>query len=141
MLIQGQRQNGTRCGTANAGQRKNFIKGCWKYAAVLADDSLCRFMQVSCAGVVTQPGPQMQYFIEWRGGEIRHRRETFHKAFKIRDDSRYLRLLQHHFRKPDFIGGFCDLPGQRFAAIALIPVEHQRRKTFCFHKTRGFHHG
>ena len=60
-------------------------------------DLLCGLMQIARAGVIAKPGPQVENFVERRIGEIGHRREARHKAFKIGDNGRNLSLLQHHF--------------------------------------------
>lgn len=60
-------------------------------------DLLRRLVQIARPGVVTEPRPQVEHFVQRRVGEIGHRREMGHKPFKVRNDRRHLGLLQHHF--------------------------------------------
>ena len=71
---------------------------------MIRDDLACASVQVTCAGVVTQPGPKRQHVFQRGTGERGDRWIRFQETGVIRDDGLYLRLLQHDFRQPDAIG-------------------------------------
>ncbi len=81
-------------------------------------------MQIAGAGVVAEPGPQMQHLIERGVCQIGHGRKTRHKALKVGDNGSDLRLLQHHLGEPYFVGCFFSLPGQGFTPVFVVPVQH-----------------
>ena len=102
-------------------QRHNLLRG---------------FMQITRTGVITQPGPQMQNFIQRRMGQIRYRWEARHKALKIGDNGRNLSLLQHYLREPYFVRRLVNLPGQRFPPVFVVPAQNLSRKLRRLHDYR-----
>ncbi len=109
---------------ADARQSGNLLKGIREHAAVLVSDLLRGLVQVARPGVVAQSGPQMQHLVDRRMGQIGDGWETRHKALKVGDNRRHLRLLQHHLREPYFVGRFFNLPGQGFAPVFVVPLQH-----------------
>ncbi|VFS39965.1 Uncharacterised protein [Enterobacter cancerogenus] len=85
---------------------------------------LCCIVQVARAGVIAKPGPQVQHLVQRRIRQIGNRGKARHKAFKVRNDRRDLRLLQHHLGEPYFVGRFFNLPGQGFTPVFVVPVQH-----------------
>ena len=90
-------------------------------------------MQVARAGVVAEPGPEVQHLVERCGGQIGDGGKARHKAFEIGNNGGDLGLLQHNFREPHLIGRFLLLPRQGLAAKALIPVQHLLRELRRLH--------
>ena len=92
-----------------------------KLAAVLAGNLLRTFVEIPRPGVITQPGPVLDYRIDRRSGQRRDTRKTVEKAPVIRDHRGNLRLLQHDLGKPDAVRVARVLPGQVVAAGHLLP--------------------
>ena len=78
-------------------------------------------MQVASPRVVTQPGPQVEHFIERRPGETGDVGKGLYEAFEIGDDRLDSGLLEHDFRQPDPVGGARPLPGQVVATMLIEP--------------------
>ena len=68
-------------------------------------------MQVSCAGVITQAGPQGEHIVDVGIGEGFYCGKTRQKAGVIGNNRLHLRLLQHDFRQPDPVRVGRLLPG------------------------------
>ena len=93
--------------------------------AQFAADVFCRAVQVAAAGVIAQPGPQVQHLVLARRGQRLYARECLHKALEVGDNRFDLGLLQHDFRHPDPVGAGVMLPGQ---VLAPVPVEPCRAR-------------
>ena len=100
-------------------------------AEAVSGHLLRRAVQVARAGVVTEPGPQVQHVIHGRIGQRHHVREALHEAPEVRDDGRHLRLLQHDLRHPGAIGAVAaarmPLPRQIVPAVLRVPVDEPCR--------------
>jgi len=92
---------------------------------MLVAHALCGPVQVTRAGVVPEPRPQVQHLIEPGVGERADVREARHEALVVRDDGRDLRLLQHDLRDPHPVGAALELPGQVVAPGLGMPVEQR----------------
>ena len=104
----------------------------WETAAFPGDKLLCRRLHLSRPSIVPQPAPGFEQALLRGRGQAFERRETFEKAFVIRDHRRDSRLLQHYFGKPDAIGVFGVSPGQ-VALMAAIPSKQSfgKRSAHC----------
>jgi hypothetical protein len=90
---------------------------------VFITHDLRRAVQVTRAGVVAQPRPQVQHFIGGGISQRAHLRKPRHESFEIRNDSDHLGLLQHDFRHPHAVGCAIELPGQIVSPGAGVPGE------------------
>ncbi|MNI40679.1 hypothetical protein D3C73_949120 [compost metagenome] len=98
-------------GQADAGQVSEFFHVPGKLAAVLLDDDLRGLLQIARTGVVTQPRPQMKYFVFRRSSQGFDRRQRGHEAVEVIQHGADLSLLQHDFRDPYPIRVDVLLPG------------------------------
>jgi len=60
---------------------------------MLCHNSLRGLVQIAGAGVIAQPGPQVQNLIERSSCQGSNGGEILHKALKIRNNGRHLSLL------------------------------------------------
>src|SRR5687768_328548 len=88
-------------------------------------DELGGGVQVAAPGVVAEAAPKAQHLVLRRPGKTLHGRKAAQEALVIGNDGRDLRLLQHHFRKPDPVRIASALPGQIAPAVLLLPCSER----------------
>ena len=123
-LSDAQRQNRPGGGAPDTGQCAQVLDITRKTPAEVIDDELRGTVQVARAGIVTEPGPQVQYLVERRGGERGDIGETIQKTFIIRDYCGHPGLLQHDLGDPGGVRVGAPLPWQILAPACVIPGEH-----------------
>src|SRR3989344_2115018 len=99
--------------------------GCFfgKLPSIIIDYHSGRQEHIAAAHVVAQAPVVRQEFFPARSRQLLDRRKLLHEALVIPDDARYLGLLEHDFRYPDFISGYLFLaPWQMFPAGLLEKV-------------------
>ncbi len=117
--------DGAGSGQADAGQFGELLDIPWELTRVLGDDNPRGLLQVACAGVVTQAGPQVQHFVFRRGSQRFDRRQRGHETVEIVEHSADLSLLQHDLRDPHPVRRDALLPGQVMATVAVVPIQHR----------------
>ena len=90
-------------------------------AAVLGDDDLRAAMEIARARVVAEAAPGGEHLAEVGGGQRADVGEARGEALVVGEDGRHLRLLQHDLGEPDAVRVARVLPGQRMAAVLLLP--------------------
>ena len=108
----------------------HFFAGAGKFAAMVADDGFCRFVQRARAAVVAQPLPEGKNFLFRGAGQTFYRRQTAHKTFKIAKHGFDRCLLEHEFGNKNGIrvGMRAALyPPGKAAPVEFIPVQEPRR--------------
>ena len=94
-----------RCGgvLADSRQLADLLRIARKGAVVEFDDLLCRGMEVSSAGVVSETCPHLEHFIERGLGQCCWIGELLDEAIPVGNHRRHPGLLQHHLGEPDGI--------------------------------------
>jgi len=85
-------------------------------------------VQVSCAGIISEPRPVMKNVIDMRVRQHIYIRKRLHEPEKIGSNSLDLRLLQHDLGNPHPIWRRVVLPRQVIAATSLEPVQYSTGK-------------
>ena len=88
---------------------------------MLGDDQLRSTVQIASTRVITEPGPQVEHFVDRCRSERVNIGEPLHEALVVPDYGRDLRLLQHDLRHPHAIRGRILLPRQMLASRAIEP--------------------
>jgi hypothetical protein len=110
-VLEGECQDRPGGGTADARQACDRFNIARKISVVLFDDNFGGALQVARAGVVTEPGPVVQYAVEFGARQCLHIREAFQEALIVRNDRAHLGLLEHDLRYPDAVRIARTLPG------------------------------
>lgn len=122
----GEGEDRARRGAADAGQPAQRFEVARPAAMMFQNDPLGAAMQVAGAGVIAQPRPQSQHFIQRCGRQRANIGEPRHETSVVRNDGGHLGLLQHDLRDPDAVGIRGVLPGQVVAAVAAMPAQQTR---------------
>jgi hypothetical protein len=72
-----------------------------EFAAMVADEEFCRFMDLAGAGVVAEAFPKLEDVLQRGGGEGGGIGKPGHKPPEIGHDGVHPGLLEHDFRNPD----------------------------------------
>src|ERR1700730_11180622 len=107
---------------ADTGKVKRISFRARKLSLVFGDDFLCGALQIACAAVIAESGPQAQHFLLLRRSERMDVREAIEKALVVGNHCRNACLLQHDFREPDAIRIFGAAPRQ-VTLVLLKPAE------------------
>ncbi|EEF27205.1 conserved hypothetical protein, partial [Ricinus communis] len=118
----GKRRDRRRRRTADARQLGQQHRIGREHAVILRHHPLRALVQVACPRVVAQAAPLRHHFLDRRRRQVAQRGEARQEARVIAQHGGHLRLLQHDFRQPDQIGVAGVLPGQRMAAMHLLPA-------------------
>ena len=124
-------KGGHRCrsGAAYSRQSLQSQSRLRKLATVLAGNLLRAAVQISRARVIAQATPQPQHLVQVSGGQCQHIRKALQEAGVIVQHRAHLRLLQHDLGQPNAVRVAGVLPGQRAAAMLLLPDHQIGRKT------------
>src|SRR5271156_2602766 len=116
------------CGVASdAGELQSGIQLARKFSFVMQKDFSCGAVQVACAAVIPQAGPEFQNFREWCASERFHIRQPMQKTLVVRHYGGDARLLQHHFRDPDAVRIAACPPG-KVAFVRAKPAQQSPLK-------------
>src|SRR5262249_51013894 len=112
----------------------------WKFAVMVAHDSLRAAMEIAGARVIAKTGPEAENVIERGGSECGDIRIGRKKPRIIRRNGRYRRLVEHDLRQPDSIGigGLARFaPPRQVPAMAVIPCEQCQGRVFHSRQVSG----
>ena len=121
------------------GSSKACVERARKFSVVVRDDFLCRPMQIACAAVIAEAGPEFQNFGNRSARKRFDIRQVFQETIVVRHYGGDARLLQHYFGDPHAVGIAAGAPG-KVAFVRAKPAQQAflkrfelRRRKICFH--------
>ncbi len=131
-LAERDRRDGSRGVRPDAGHAAQLGRGARELALVA--HGLGAGMQVACSRVVAEARPDLEYVVERRGRERRHRREPRHPALPVGDHGGDARLLQHDLADPDRVGIARAAPRQVPLHLRVVRDDGGRDHAGSFHR-------